>query len=104
MATLDKFENYLRSKQLVPDKQLPYYLHWVERFLFFCEKNATSPDNAAQLTAFLHLLAKNKEEWQVSGAEANSAIPADAQAAWQRLAQQMREALRLRHRSIRTEK
>lgn len=121
MAELGEFENFLHTKQLVPDKQLPYYLHWVERFLTFCENTSSAPGNDAQVTPFLQLLAKTKEEWQVKqareavrifhfylsqarGEETNPLVAPDVQAAWQRLAQQMREALRLRHRSIRTEK
>ncbi len=121
MTALDNFENFLKAKQLIADKQLPYYRHWVERFLSFCEKQATSPGNDAQVGPFLQVLAKTKEEWQVKQAreavrafhfyltqerdgEASALVPPDRQAAWQRLAQQMREALRLRHLSIRTEK
>lgn len=121
MAVLDKFENYLHAKQLVPDKQLPYYLRWVELFLAFCEKTVSAPSNDGQVNAFLQVLAKSKEDWQVKqareairifhfylsqarGEETNPVVAPDAHAAWQRLGQQMREALRLRHRSIRTEK
>ena len=69
---------------------------------------------------FLALLAKTKEDWQVSQArealrlyhfylaQATNASDvncseSDAASAWKGIAQQMQEALRLRHRSIRTE-
>ena len=122
MAALDTFKTYLKTKQLVADKQLPYYLHWVERFQTFCEENPTLPTGDGQIAVFLQLLAKGKEEWQVKqareavrlfhffltqeqGGEKNrGTAPPDAQKGWQMLAHQMREALRLRHRSIRTEK
>lgn len=120
MDTLRTFENYLINKQLVQDKQRPYYIRWVSNFLVFCKKSA-SQSYDGQVDPFLQNLAKTKEEWQVKQAReairiflfflaqeneqsGEDVIPLDAQSAWQHLAQQMREALRLRHLSIRTEK
>lgn len=123
MTTLQKFEEYLATKQITNDKQLPFYVRWVSNFLGFCQKSAASPGSDNQVQSFLQLLSKTKEEWQVKQAreairifhfylsqthEQEAAVMAvqspDTQAAWQRITHEMREALRLRHRSIRTEK
>lgn len=121
MAILEKFKIFLTTKQLVHDKQIPFYLRWVASYSAFCEKSASPLHDDSQLATFLHALAKTKEEWQVKQAreairifhfflsqkqsqEAGNVVAPDSQAAWMQLAQQLREALRLRHRSIRTEK
>lgn len=121
MTDLSLFEKYLADKQLVPDKNLPFYLHWVSRFLSFCKKQGLSPNDDNQIKPFLHVLAKTKEEWQVTQAREALRIflfylaqanempapkmkPLASDQAWRSLTEQTREALRLRHRSIRTEK
>lgn len=121
MADLKTFEQYLCQKRLITEKQLPYYLHWVSRFISFCEKNNASVNDDGQIESFLRLLAKSKEEWQVNQAREALRIflfflshkdetdhslqdEPDVKLAWRRAADQMTEALRLRHRSIRTER
>jgi integron integrase len=119
MADLSEFERYLASRKIVPEKRLPFYLHWVSSFLAFCDKSSSPPD-ASQVEPFLHLLAKTKEEWQVKQAreavrvflfflarpdeQTPEPVGHGPQTDWQRTAERVREALRLRHRSIRTEK
>lgn len=121
MTTLHAFEEYLADRQLVQKKQLPYFARWVSNYLSFCEKSALEPDSEDQVQAFLQFMAKGKEEWQVkqareairlflfylsrTGSEvAGPASSSAPSASWQQVATQMREALRLRHRSLRTEK
>ncbi|MBI5557029.1 MAG: phage integrase N-terminal SAM-like domain-containing protein [Deltaproteobacteria bacterium] len=107
MITLQKIE-----------KQRPFYIRWISNFLSFSEKSGSSKGDEGQTAAFLNTLAKTKEKWQAREAiriflfflsqenEQNTgeAVSLDAQSAWHHLARQMREALRLRHLSIRTEK
>jgi len=121
MADLKDFEKYLSEKQLVVEKYLSYYIHWVSRFLQHCENQNSSHNDEGQVKKFLHLLAKSKEDWQIGQAreairiflfyisrdklrDAVLAEDLDSDTAWARVAQQMRESMRLRHRSIRTEK
>ena len=121
MPTLQEFEAYLADRQLVQKKQLPYFIRWVSNYLSFCEKSDSGPDSEDQVQAFLHVMAKSKEEWQVkqareairlflfylsrTGTESPGAVASSfPSASWQQVTVQMREALRLRHRSLRTEK
>ncbi|MHB8988573.1 MAG: integron integrase [Deltaproteobacteria bacterium] len=120
MTSLHDFEAYLTDRRLVQKKQLPYFLRWVANYLSFCEKSASVPSNEGQVQDFLQFMGKNKEEWQVkqareairlflfhlsrTGPEANGATASSSAASWQEAATLMREALRLRHRSLRTEK
>jgi integron integrase len=121
MADLAEFEKYLADRRLIPEKHRPFFLHWVDRFLSFCEKQNSLPTDDRQIEPFLHLLGKSKEDWQIKQARealriyiffltradrASTLFPEsmDADEAWREVARQMREALRLRHRSLRTEK
>lgn len=121
MTTLQEFEEYLADRQLVQKKQLPYFVRWVSNYLSFCEKSDSEPDSEDQVQVFLHFMAKSKEEWQVkqareairlflfclsrTGTESTGAAASSfPSASWQQVTVQMREALRLRHRSLRTEK
>jgi integron integrase len=121
MADLQAFERYLADKRIVPEKKVSYYVHWVSRFLTFCKKAKVTSTDDRQVEPFLQKLAKSNEEWQVnqarealrlffyytSHAEEESAdrvMSVEAKTAWQQTADRMREALRLRHRSLRTEK
>lgn len=116
------FEDFLKKKRFIQEKHLPYYLHWIDRFLTFCEQHQVASNDDNQIEPFLHHLAKTKEEWQVEQAgealrlflffqaqsTADDSPPApehpESEQAWRQVASQMTEALRLRHRSIRTEK
>ncbi|MFH1020942.1 MAG: integron integrase [Pseudomonadota bacterium] len=121
MATLHDFEAYLSDRQLVQKKQLPYFIRWASNYLSFCEKSGVRPDSESQVQAFLLFMAKNKEEWQVkqareairlflfhlsrTGSDADGSVALSPPSeSWQQTTTQMREALRLRHRSLRTEK
>ena len=120
MDTLPGYQQFLENKNLVAGKKLSYYLHWVSSFITYCREKECSPAEDSRIAPFLALLAKTREDWQVNQArealrlyhfylaqaeKANGAtsLETDAASAWQAIAQQMREALRLRHRSIRTE-
>lgn len=121
MTTLHDFEAYLSDRQLVQKKQLPYFIRWASNYLSFCEKSGVRPDSESQVQAFLLFMAKSKEEWQVkqareairlflfhlsrTGSDADGSVALSPPSeSWQQTTTQMREALRLRHRSLRTEK
>ena len=119
MATLHDFEAYLSDRQLVQKKQLPYFIRWASNYLSFCEKSGVRPDSESQVQAFLLFMAKSKEEWQVkqareairlflfhlsrTGSDTDGSVALSPPSeSWQQTTTQMREALRLRHRSLRT--
>lgn len=121
MANLQAFKKYLTDKRIVSQKKLVYYVHWVSKFLISCRKKEVVPADDRHVEPFLEHLAKSTEEWQVNqarealriffyynaqGEEKGSShiMPLESDSAWKHTVQQMREALRLRHRAIRTER
>jgi len=123
MDTLPGFRNFLVGKKLAADKKLAFFLQWVSSFISYCRAEKCSPADDSRIILFLNLLAKTKEDWQVnqarealrlyhfylSGMAQQQEHPTvadvrDADAHWRAVALQMREALRLRHRSLSTEK
>lgn len=121
MDTLPGFQKFLESKRLVPDKKIPYYLNWVSSFISYCQTQKCSAAEDGRIVPFLNLMAKEREEWQVKQAREalrlyhyhltretpETFVPGqdtDSDTAWRAIAVQMQEALRLRHRSLRTEK
>lgn len=113
MTTLHAFEAYLSDRRLVQKKQLPYFIRWASNYLSFCEKSGLGPDSESQVQAFLLVMAKSKEDWQVKQAreairlflfhlsrsvpevDGSTALSSSSES-WQRASTQMREALRLR--------
>ncbi len=119
MPDLQPFQNYLLTRRLVPEKKVSFYLHWVERFIAHGAKSGYQPSDSNRAEPFLDLLAKSKEEWQVKQAREALRLshffltkPADcshlrhldSDQAWRSAADEMRQALRLRHRALTTEK
>jgi integron integrase len=107
------------SKRIVPEKRLGYYLSWITQFYAFCDKSLCDDVSDEEIDSFLRHLMKSREDWQVSQAneairlymycnrrkcrgKANADIYSDAQ--WKGVAQDMVRMLRLRHRSLSTEK
>lgn len=118
MLTL--FGQFLVRKERLQEKYVPYYLKWVSdcyRFLDLPENEPLTNDQRAQ---FLRRLADTAHDWQVKQAERSlrlydyfllqnmKSAPADGgdghEAAWRLVEERMREALRLRHRSLSTER
>jgi integron integrase len=116
---LVRFRQFLAEKERVPELNLPYYLKWVAdcyRFYNSAQDNLLSNE---QLEEFLHHLAKNHEDWQVRQADravrlymfflSKEARAAEHAASgysddWIAIEQNTIQALRLRQRSISTEK
>jgi hypothetical protein len=116
---VEHFRSYLLSKRIVPEKRLGYYLSWITQFYAFCDKGLYDDVSHEEIDAFLRHLMKSCEDWQVSQAneairlyiyynrrkcrgKANADIDSDTQ--WKGVAQDMVRMLRLRHRSLSTEK
>jgi integron integrase len=116
---VEHFKAYLLSKRIVPEKKLAYYVSWITQFYAFCNKNPGDDVSAEEIDGFLMHLMKTREDWQVN--QANEAIQLyiyynrrkhqskagadiDSDTQWKAVAQDMVRMLRLKHRSLSTEK
>jgi hypothetical protein len=63
---LPEFQDFLLSRKLVPEKNVPYYARWVSRFLAFSNKSKTL-DHETLTSEFIHSLEsdENIADWQV---------------------------------------
>ncbi len=114
------FEAYLQDKRLVPPKRIPFYSVWVSKYMAFCEHpDHGGLDGSQLLDRFMRQLSRQYEDWQV--AQASEAVklyryyrrrtksdPKDsnggAKEQWRRVAEETVRMLRLKHRSMSTEK
>lgn len=116
---MENFKNYLLGRRIVPEKKIPYYTAWVSQFFAFCGKPPENPIASADVDRFLGHLARSREDWQISQAKeaiglyrymaglssrqlAQKNLNSDAQ--WKSVAEQMVRVLRLKHRSLSTER
>ncbi len=119
---LPEFQDFLLSRSLVPAKNAPFYAHWVSKFLAFSNKNQDlGPDLRVQ--KFLTLLKSQKKiaDWQVKQADEalrlyiyhfldgktsvlSPNVPQDRLPDISRILGEMREAIRIKHYSYRTER
>jgi integron integrase len=116
---MNNFETFLDGQRLVPEKRKPHYVRWVSKFQRFLGGDGNFQLAHEKISEFLRDLGKTYEEWQVEQAKgairlflyyrskegnkkSNSAIGASAE--WSKIAGAMTNSLRLKHRSIRTEK
>jgi integron integrase len=116
---MEDFKAFLIAKQFIPDKKVPYYLMWVSRFYSFCNRGVDETLSKNDVDAFIKHLTKSCEEWQVNQAkeaielffffrhratQSNGQKDLDTDGQWKLAAEEMVRMLRLKHRSIRTEK
>jgi hypothetical protein len=119
---LEPFVRYIKERNLANERNIPFYVQWVQRFL-----TANLPDIATssrdRIQAFENLLSKNQsiQDWQIRqalkavelyvkvfipSANMDPINPDDREKAISeadRIYDQMRELIRLRHYSYRTE-
>jgi len=112
----EAFRQFLLRKASIKPQYIPFYLKWVSDCYAYLDTPSDSRLSSEQKTQFLSHMAKNHEDWQVKQADAafklydyflsrelkrsSSGLPG----AWKDLEQRMGEALRLRQRSLSTEK
>lgn len=111
------FREFLLKKQHVPEKDVPDYLRWVAQYHTYCRKNPDLGSPSESVTSFVAWLATQHEEWQVLQAREalrlylyvtdaaqhkDTSVPDDDHD-WNTIDSEMSSALRLRHRSYRTE-
>jgi len=115
---LVKYHNYLKEKQNVPEKQIPFYINWVTSFLRFCDGITVDQVDENHVNSYLEKLSRQREDWQVK--QAKEAIGlyrflysrerkrpeqrnASSEAEWKIAVEEMVRMLRLKQRSYRTE-
>ncbi len=71
---LPEFQEFLKQKKIVPDKQIPFYAQWVSRFLGFINRNSfTKLDIATDQFIIWLRDTQHAQDWQLRQA----AMPAD---------------------------
>ncbi len=111
------FKKFLEDQGHFAAHTIPYMIKWVNDCYHFLNRAMDELLNADEKKQFLHHLAKNHEDWQVKQSDnalrlyhyylakhAHGALEPFLPEAWIKIREKMIEALRLRHRSISTEK
>ncbi|MDJ0721962.1 MAG: integron integrase [Desulfobacterales bacterium] len=115
---MQAFKTYLLVRRITTPKAVDFYLHWVRQLYRFSQKDIGEALTGEEIDAYLKHLSKRHETWQVDQAaqaiklyrffekrketQHNQAtLGTDAQ--WKAVADDMRNMLRLMHRSLRTE-
>jgi len=116
---LKAYEIFLNKKGNIKPQYIPYYLKWVSDCYNFLNQPLSARLNSDQKRQFLKDMGKKYEEWQVNQADtalrlydyflSQTQLPergdiSSDKESWRSLEEKMREALRLRHRSLSTEK
>ena len=115
---MQAFKTYLLARRMTTPKAVDFYLHWVQQLVRFSHKSVGDSLTREEIEAYLKHLAKRHEQWQVDQAAQaiklyqffetrnetatdRNKIGTDEQ--WRAVAGDMRNMLRLMHRSHRTE-
>jgi integron integrase len=117
---LRAYESFLISKGTIKSQYVPFYLKWVSDCYSFLNEPLSNRLGSDQKKQFLSDMAKGHEDWQVKQADTalrlydyflskqvmptNSTSSPSPAERWKPLEEKMRNALRLRHRSLSTEK
>ena len=119
---LPEFQDFLLSRSLVPAKNVPFYAHWVSKFLAFSNRNEDLGSNL-RVQEFLNQMKAQKKiaDWQVGQAEEalrlyihhfldskspvlSPNLPQERVLDVSKIPGDMRQALRIKHYSYRTER
>jgi integron integrase len=116
---LEEFRAYLIHKARIKEKYIPFYIKWVSDCYAFFDLPSDHPLSNDQKEEFLKHISKRQEEWQVNQADyairlysfflnrelkSPSNTSKGLEAEWKEVEEETRKALRLRHRSLSTEK
>jgi integron integrase len=116
---LRNYEAFLTKKGTVKNQYVPYYLKWVSDCYGFLNEPLSTRLSMEQKKQFLSDMAKRHEDWQVKQADTSLRLydfflsknitPTMGETSihketWGELEEKMRDSLRLRHRSLSTEK
>ena len=115
---MQAFKTYLLARRKTTPQAVDFYLHWVRQLYRFSHKSLGAALTGEEIDAYLKHLAQRHESWQVDQAaqaiklyqffetrketsHTQAALGTDGQ--WRAVADDMRNMLRLKHRSLRTE-
>jgi len=116
---LRNYETFLTKKGTVKTQYVPFYLKWVSDCYGFLNEPLSNRLESEKKKQFLSHMAKQHEDWQVKQADTalrlydyflsraispTTGEPSSQEEKWRLLEERMRNALRLRHRSLSTEK
>jgi hypothetical protein len=116
---LKAYEAFLLQKGTVKSQYIPFYLKWVSECYTFLNEHPQTRLSLEQKKRFLSQMAKRHEDWQVNQADTALRLydyflsrtrvnmdgkPTDQEGMWRDLEERMHQALRLRRRSLSTEK
>jgi len=115
---MDDFKAYILSRRIANEKSAAFYVFWVRDFYRYYSKDLDDTVTQEEVEKYLAYLAKRKEDWQVEQAsdaiqlylfhkrKSTTGFNSEYERInehWQAVALETRRALRLRHRSYRTE-
>jgi len=119
---LPEFQDFLVSRSLIPAKNAPFYAHWVSKFFAFSNRNQDLSSNL-KVQKFLNQLKSQKKtaDWQIKQAEEALRLyfhhflngktsvlspdgPQKRSLDVSKVLGDMRQALRIKHYSYRTER
>jgi integron integrase len=114
-TALPDFQNYLKTHHLALEKNIPYLALWANRYLEFAASHPAMPAQE-RLPRFLEDLSGRAQDWQIrqaatavrlysshfEGKQLLSTVPAHP--SWDEALRSLRDVLRLRHYSRKTEK
>ena len=117
-ADFEGFKAYLLSRSLISLNKVPYYLNWVSQFRSYHREKAKGAEFNTVLDDFLKFLSQRREEWQVDQAreaiqlycfyhkrkEPKTHHNQNTSEQWKAAADEMIRVLRLRRRSLGTER
>lgn len=115
---MNSYEQYLSKQRIIPDKKIPFFLHWVKRCYNHCKKPTSAILGQDEIDAFLKQLAKQREDWQVDQARMAIHIytfhknqiteshnkTASASKQWTTIKDEMVKIMRLKHLSMSSER
>ena len=115
---MKNFEKYLRETRIIIENRITYYISWVSKFYSFINKNPYDSVLPAEIDRFLKNTGKYSEDRQIKQAEDAIRLflyflskkrdkqkgRGNVAAERKTVAELMKRALRLRHRSVSTER
>ena len=122
--TLPEFQNFLLSRKLAPENNVPFYAYWVSKFLAFSNNNENLTHDL-RVEKFLNYLKAQKTitDWQIRQADEalqlyiNHFLDGNRSTLYPNLSQdkkklpdissiltEIRQAIRIKHYSYRTER
>jgi integron integrase len=116
---MKRFKDFLLRKHIIPEKKMPYYISWISQCYAFCEKDVGDNISADDMDRFLKNITRHREDWQIKQAKEavdlyrfflrkhsreSACTEMESNDQWKSVVEEMIKILRLKHRSMSTEK